>query len=351
MIGKIFEKTNAKSLFKYVNKDDAKYLGGTLIFDNESSFLSDFNNYMGTKKITKPAIHIILSQPENQDLTDEEWLQAIEIYLQEMGIDLESFGWAAVKHEDTKHGHTHVIVTKRNMEGKLWNSSYSKYRSISAVAKVEQEMQLSNQQSSIRTASFKNKTGIADVKIQPAKQHHQLKRAALKDPRKTDIFGKMQATINKTMQENKHIPMSQFKALLKAKNIDLDIQTNQDKSAITGLVYSHTDKATGEKTAFKSSDLGAKFMFKNLHRRLEYYNDLGAPPAPPEFKTNVKIIEKEDEPVIILTAPTINPTVHNLTTELEDAPVDIDKLQTSKTEPATVNQTNNRNRNPNPFRR
>ena len=46
MIGKIFEKKSIKALFKYVKKDDAKYIGGSLLMSNEDEFLKSPNYYI-----------------------------------------------------------------------------------------------------------------------------------------------------------------------------------------------------------------------------------------------------------------------------------------------------------------
>ena len=292
MIGQVFEKKSALELKNYMNKGKkSKYLGGTISTDlSDSVFLDSIKIYDGEKKIKKKYLHFVLSAPAiNQEmpLTDSEWMEAAKIYLEKMGIDTSSHGWAVVKHDDTSKPHIHIFCTKNDLNNKTWKTSFSKMRNVEAVASVEEKLMLTNQQSSNQFKKNQNrKLTPFEIKPTPQKNYHLIKRE------KKDFFSQIQNSVGFVVDNNKNLSISQFKRLLAQYNVDLEVRTDTKNQEVRGLVFSTVDPPSHERHSVKASDLGSKFLWKNLQKKKGFINDLVdfiEPIEQPQIKVEQKI--------------------------------------------------------------
>lgn len=65
-------------------------------------------------RVIKPVWHAMLSLKPGESLTEEQWLEAVETYLSDLGFDLEN-KWVAVLHGDTDHQHVHIVANRISM--------------------------------------------------------------------------------------------------------------------------------------------------------------------------------------------------------------------------------------------
>ena len=85
--------------------------------------------------------HIILSHdPELTDLTDEQWLVALEIAKQEH--DLRDAAFCAVLHLEKRHRHLHLYYTRCRPDGSLVSDSQSFKKNEKAARRIEKELGL-----------------------------------------------------------------------------------------------------------------------------------------------------------------------------------------------------------------
>lgn len=85
--------------------------------------------------------HIILSHdPELADLTDQQWLVAIE--LAKLEHDLRDAAFCAVLHQERKHRHVHLYYVRVRPDGSVVSDSQSYPKNSAAARRIEQELGL-----------------------------------------------------------------------------------------------------------------------------------------------------------------------------------------------------------------
>lgn len=94
----------------------------------------------GNKRCEKHCIHITLSAPPGERLTDDQWRQAAHATKRELGLENNQF--ALVRHTDKDHDHAHLIVERVDQNGKAWNDKFERTRTHNAMRVVEQELGL-----------------------------------------------------------------------------------------------------------------------------------------------------------------------------------------------------------------
>lgn len=142
MIGKITKGNSPAGALKYACEKE----GGQLIDTNCAS--SDWNEIAGEMDVMaasntrceKHCIHITLSAPPGEKLSNEQWKQAAEITRRELGLDKNQY--ALVRHGDTDHDHAHLIVERVGPDGKSWGDSNERRRVHGAMRVVEKELGL-----------------------------------------------------------------------------------------------------------------------------------------------------------------------------------------------------------------
>lgn len=95
-------------------------------------------------RIIKPVWHAMLSLKPGESLTDEQWLEAVETYLADLGFGLEN-KWVAVLHGDTDHQHVHIVANRicMNEEFTVVKDSNERMRSCDSTSDIEDRFGLS----------------------------------------------------------------------------------------------------------------------------------------------------------------------------------------------------------------
>ncbi|WP_179179355.1 relaxase/mobilization nuclease domain-containing protein [Pseudomonas sivasensis] len=95
-------------------------------------------------RVIKPVWHAMLSLKPGESLTDEQWLEAVETYLADLGFGLEN-KWVAVLHGDTDHQHVHIVANRicMNEEFTVVKDSNERMRSCDSTSDIEDRFGLS----------------------------------------------------------------------------------------------------------------------------------------------------------------------------------------------------------------
>lgn len=139
----------------YQNKDGSEFISGSQ--ENASDFLRETAALRELRKdCKKPVLHFVLSQPDGKEnnLTKEEWQQAISLFQKKMGLENHSF--YSVRHNDEDHDHVHIAINKIGFGGKLWDTDKSAMRAMGACTEIENEMGLDHTRT---LAEFRAETG------------------------------------------------------------------------------------------------------------------------------------------------------------------------------------------------
>jgi hypothetical protein len=77
------------------------------------------------------------------------------------------------------------------------------------------------------------------------------------------------------------------------------VRTDAKNEEVKGLVFSTVDPQTHERHSVKASDLGSKFLWKNLTKKKGFINDLAdfvAPIEQPQINVEQKISPSTPKP-------------------------------------------------------
>lgn len=102
------------------------------------------NNAIDSDRVIKPVWHAILSLSPGEQLDDQQWHEAIEIYLTDLGFD-DTNKWVAVLHGDTDHQHVHIVANRIRMdeEFSMVKDSNERSRSCDSTSRIEDHFGLS----------------------------------------------------------------------------------------------------------------------------------------------------------------------------------------------------------------
>lgn len=142
MIGKITKGSSPAGALKYaMEKEGGELLDTNCVSKDANGIAQEMDVVAASNtRCEKHCIHITLSAPAGERLTDEQWRQSAEIARRELGLQDNQF--ALVRHTDSKHDHAHLIIERVDSTGKAWNDKFERTRVHSAMRVVEKEVGL-----------------------------------------------------------------------------------------------------------------------------------------------------------------------------------------------------------------
>lgn len=142
MIGKITKGDNPTGALQYaMSKDEGKLIDTNCVSRDAAGIGAEMDAVAaGNRRCEKHCIHITLSSPPGEKLTDEQWKKAAEITCRELGLGDRQY--ALVRHGDREHDHAHLMVERVDANGKAWNDSRDYQRLHTSMRVVEKEMGL-----------------------------------------------------------------------------------------------------------------------------------------------------------------------------------------------------------------
>ncbi len=151
MIAKIGRGSNITGALSYnwlkVLADKGKILSTQKIIETPNGSYSvaqlyrSFKPYLiANKRTEKPVIHISLNPDPADKVTDENFKQIAEEYMQRMGYGNQPF--VVFKHTDTTRTHIHIVSTCVDRNGRKIPDAYEKLRSMDACRDLERKYNL-----------------------------------------------------------------------------------------------------------------------------------------------------------------------------------------------------------------
>lgn len=144
MIGKICKGNSFKNLVDYLDKEDATVIGTNMYGRDTRELIAEFMTVRDLNpSIKQPVLHASLSLSPGENLTDAEFQQACETWIEKMGFDLAQNQYLIVRHQDTEHQHAHIAINRIDMlSGKVVVDSYERYRSQEIIRQIEKNYAL-----------------------------------------------------------------------------------------------------------------------------------------------------------------------------------------------------------------
>lgn len=140
MIGKISKSGSFKTLIEYLDKENAVVLGTNMYGQDTRGLTAEFMAIRDLNPgIRQPVLHASLSLVPGESLTNEQFREACETWMEKMGFDLNKNQYLIVRHQDTEHEHAHLAINRIDMlSGKVIVDSFERYRSQEIVRQLEQ---------------------------------------------------------------------------------------------------------------------------------------------------------------------------------------------------------------------
>lgn len=175
------------------------------------------------KKI-KPVFHAMLSLRPGESLTNDQWQQAVRMYMSDLSF-VESCKYVAVLHEDTDHQHVHIVANRIKLEEgfKMVKDSEERTKTVDSVSGIEDFFGL------VKSPKPKETWGI---EVSHAEMTAASKTGDI--PFKHKMIAKVAGAIEKTRSMDGDMFM--FVKLLRRQGVHLQL-TMDDKGQPKGIVY------------------------------------------------------------------------------------------------------------------
>lgn len=142
MIGKLTKGSSHWGALKYdLEKEGAELLETNCASNDwrEIAYEMDVVASSNTKS-TKTCLHLSMSAPDGEELSDKQWVDSAHIAIKDIG--LEGNQYVITRHKDSGHSHIHITINRINSEGKSWSDSKDYQRVHAAMRSVEVKMGL-----------------------------------------------------------------------------------------------------------------------------------------------------------------------------------------------------------------
>lgn len=193
MIGKISKGGSFKNLVEYLDKEDAVVLGTNMYGQGSRELTAEFMAIRDLNRgIKQPVLHASLSLLPGESLSDEQFREACETWMEKMGFDLNKNQYLIVRHKDTEHSHAHMAINRIDMvSGQVVVDSFERYRSQEIIRDLEQNYGLEQVANSWQT--FKNKEHQLEQnpKSHQQKLAHSIEIAAIGSPTMPEFFHRL----------------------------------------------------------------------------------------------------------------------------------------------------------------
>lgn len=116
----------------------AEQVGGNMVGQDIRELEQEFGIvYRLRPDIAKPVWHCSLSLPTGERLEKDKWDKVVADFLKQMQFDLRLTQYVAVRHQDTKYDHVHIIVSRVRMDARVWLGRWEARRVIEATQVLE----------------------------------------------------------------------------------------------------------------------------------------------------------------------------------------------------------------------
>lgn len=152
MIGKQKKGKGFRGVLQYaLEKEGATLIGGNMLGTTPRDLAHEFGISRQLKpRLGRAVYHCSLSLAPDEHLTDEQWEEIVQRYLQEMGFltknldesSLENSQFIVVRHVDVEHEHVHLIASRIRLNGTVVSDSHDYRRSEQAIRQIEKIYEL-----------------------------------------------------------------------------------------------------------------------------------------------------------------------------------------------------------------
>ena len=259
MIAKISSGNSLYGILSYnqikVDEDHAKVIFANKMIENaDGNFdmhgcLKSFEPYLlANKRTEKPVLHISINPDPKDMLSDEQFCEIAQTYMQKMGYGDQPF--IVYKHEDIERAHIHIVSLRVDENGKKIDHNFEHRRSMDICRELEQKYGLVPADQKQRTEALPLKKVLYE---------------------KGDIKHQIANVIRSVAKDYHFQSLKEYKAVLSMYNVGIEEVRGEVKGKkYKGLIYSAlNDKGKKVGNPFKSSLFGKSVGIENLEKRIE----------------------------------------------------------------------------------
>lgn len=232
MIGKMTKGSSFAGAARYdLEKDGSRLIDTNCASSDWNGIASEMDAVAASNThCKKNCIHLSISAAYSDKLTDDQWRQAGQIVMRELGLEGHQF--AQSRHDDTRHDHTHLTINRIGPNGKAWNDSLDYKRVHAAMRVIEKEM------------------GLEQIK-----DH-----SATRDGR----FDKVKADLAESVKDSKSKGLDHFKQSMLARGYEVI----ENKSKTTGTIAGVSIQAKSDGKVWKASEL-QKGGWRSIRKQID----------------------------------------------------------------------------------
>ena len=200
--------------------------------------------------IEKPSWHCSLTLPEGEYLSDADWSDVVEDFMEKMEFS-KLTPYTIVRHNDTEFDHVHVIASRVPMTGPVWTGRNDVYKAIAATQELEKEYNLT------QTPGYKKRESARET----YRERKKAERTGVTPPRI-----QLQELIDEALAE----PSGSY--IADKPTAPQLAQRLEDKGVIVRANVASTGRMNGfsfelDGLAFKGSSLGKAYSWSGLQKR------------------------------------------------------------------------------------
>lgn len=119
----------------------ASIVGGNMVGTTPKELAAEFGLSRAMRsEVDRPVLHMSISCPPGERLSDEEWRAVSDRFMELMGLAGHQF--VGVRHTDRPHDHIHITASRIKLDGSLWHGKWEAFRAIEACQRIEREFGL-----------------------------------------------------------------------------------------------------------------------------------------------------------------------------------------------------------------
>lgn len=247
-----------------LEKEGATIVGGNMLGTSPAELAHEFGLSRSMRpEVDKPVLHMSLSCPPPERLSDAQWDAISTRFMDLMGLSGHQF--LAVRHTDTPHDHIHITSSRIKLDGELWHGQWEVFRMIKATQQIEREFGLQ------MTPGLEEDP---DATPEQAPSNTGKKNPSKEEIEQADRTG--EAPVRLRLQEILDDVLDGPQTVLALMDrLDAAGVTARPNLASTGRMNGFSFELDG--IAFKASQLGKSYAWKKLQERgVEYEPDRDA---------------------------------------------------------------------------
>ncbi len=265
MISSIKQGTGFRGALDYCMEKNKNHeiIQGNMDGKNPKALAAEFKASRQLRPEIKKAVwHCSLSCPAGEKLSAEKWAEVAKDHMKNMKFDPNKNQYSVIRHKDTDYDHVHIVASKIDMAGKLWNDKFEAYRAIESTQALEKKYDLKK----IKLME-KDRKQIKERKPYTEKSKKPLSRNELKMAERNIKNGKLKVPPRMAIQkaiDNSLKKKPETKILLddlKQQNISIKINQAKTTGRVSGISF-EKDGVT-----FKGSKLGKGYSWKGIQER------------------------------------------------------------------------------------